>query len=68
MDGSATFEPNDRIFLELGYDYSDDFSQILVCFVSTPGAGWHRQVPGLDRPERRTCRSTPTSRTTDIST
>jgi hypothetical protein len=32
---TATFEPGDRISVELGYDYSDDFSQILVCFVGT---------------------------------
>ena len=50
---SAIFEPSDRVSLELGYDYSDDFSQILVCFVSTHGARGHRQVPGFDRPERR---------------
>ena len=33
--GSAMFEPSDRIAVELGYDYSDDFSQILICFVDT---------------------------------
>jgi hypothetical protein len=33
--GTAMFEPNDRIAVELGYDYSDDFSQILICFVDT---------------------------------
>ena len=36
---SAIFDPSDRVSLEVGYDYSDDFSQILVCFVSSTGAG-----------------------------
>ncbi len=44
--GSATFEPNDRISLELGYDYSDDFSQILVCFVSTVAPAGIAKCPG----------------------
>jgi len=43
---SATFEPNDRVSLELGYDYSDDFSQILICFVSTPVLAGVSQCPG----------------------
>ena len=50
---SAIFDPSERVSLEVGYDYSDDFSQILVCFVSSTAPGRHRQVPGLDRPERR---------------
>ena len=44
--GSATFEPSDRISLELGYDYSDDFSQILVCFVSTVAPAGIAKCPG----------------------
>ena len=42
----AIFEPNDRISLELGYDYSDDFSQILVCFVTTPTPAGIAKCPG----------------------
>jgi hypothetical protein len=43
---SAIFEPNDRVSLELGYDYSDDFSQILVCFVSTTAPAGIAKCPG----------------------
>jgi hypothetical protein len=43
---SAIFEPNDRISLELGYDYSDDFSQILICYVLTPAPPGIAQCPG----------------------
>jgi hypothetical protein len=32
---SAGFQPNDKIGLELGYDYNDIYSQILVCFTSS---------------------------------
>jgi len=44
--GGAIFEPNDRLSLELGYDYSDDFSQILVCFVSTVAPAGIAKCPG----------------------
>jgi hypothetical protein len=44
--GTAMFEPNDRISVELGYDYSDDFSQILVCFVSTVAPAGIAKCPG----------------------
>jgi hypothetical protein len=44
--GTAMFEPNDRIAVELGYDYSDDFSQILVCFVSTVAPPGIAKCPG----------------------
>jgi len=44
--GSAMFEPSDRIAVELGYDYSDDFSQILVCFVQTPAPPGIAKCPG----------------------
>jgi hypothetical protein len=43
---TAMFEPNDRIAVELGYDYSDDFSQILVCFVSTTAPAGIAKCPG----------------------
>jgi hypothetical protein len=32
---SAGFQPNDKVGLELGYDYNDVFSQILICFTSS---------------------------------
>lgn len=32
---SAILQPNDKIGLEIGYDYNDVFSQILICFVSS---------------------------------
>jgi len=43
---SAMFEPNDRTALELGYDYNDDFSQILICFVSTTAPAGIAKCPG----------------------
>jgi hypothetical protein len=43
---SAMLEPNDRISLELGYDYNDDFSQILLCFVSTTAPAGIAKCPG----------------------
>jgi hypothetical protein len=43
---TAMFEPSDRIAVELGYDYSDDFSQILVCFVSTAAPAGIDKCPG----------------------
>ncbi len=42
----ATIEANDRLSLDLGYDYSDDFSQILVCFVLTPAPPGIAKCPG----------------------
>lgn len=32
---STTFEPNEKYGFELGYDYNDVFSQILICFTSS---------------------------------
>jgi hypothetical protein len=32
---SAILRPNDKIGLEVGYDYNDVFSQILICFTSS---------------------------------
>ena len=32
---SAGFQPNEKIGLELGYDYNDVFSQILICYTSS---------------------------------
>jgi hypothetical protein len=33
---SALFQPNDKIGLELGYDYNDVFSQIGICYINVP--------------------------------
>ncbi len=33
---SALLQPNEKFALELGYDYNDVFSQILICFVANP--------------------------------
>jgi len=32
---AAMFQPNEKFGLEVGYDYSDVFSQILICFTSS---------------------------------
>ncbi|PYT58180.1 MAG: hypothetical protein DMG35_18610 [Acidobacteria bacterium] len=32
----AIIQPNEKYSLELGYDYNDVFSQIIICFVATP--------------------------------
>ena len=32
---STMFQPNEKIGLELGYDYNDVFSQVLICFTSS---------------------------------
>jgi hypothetical protein len=50
---SAIFQPVDKIGLEIGYDYSDVFSQILICYISVaagqngPGIQACPDVPGL---------------------
>jgi hypothetical protein len=49
---SAGFQPNEKIGLELGYDYNDVYSQILVCFTSSavvtgPSSVSCTGVPGL---------------------
>jgi hypothetical protein len=40
---SALVQPNEKLALEIGYDYNDVFSQILICYTSTangqPGPG-----------------------------
>ena len=38
--------PSERVSLEVGYDYSDDFSQILVCFVSSTAPAGIAKCPG----------------------
>jgi hypothetical protein len=42
----AMLEPNDHVALEFGYDYSDDYSQILVCFVSSASPPGLAKCPG----------------------
>jgi hypothetical protein len=49
---SAGFQPSEKIGVELGYDYNDVFSQILVCFTSSavvtgPNSVGCTGVPGL---------------------
>ena len=49
---SAGFQPNEKVGLELGYDYNDVFSQILICFTSSavptgPSTVNCTGVPGL---------------------
>jgi hypothetical protein len=43
---SAVFEPSDKFALELGYDYNDVFSQILICYVSTSAPAGVAKCPG----------------------
>jgi hypothetical protein len=33
---AAIIQPNEKYSLELGYDYNDVFSQILICYVASP--------------------------------
>jgi hypothetical protein len=44
---SATFQPNEKWAVELGYDYNDVFSQILICYVSTTSPPGLAQCPGV---------------------
>jgi hypothetical protein len=49
---SAGFQPSEKVGLELGYDYNDVFSQILICFTSSavvtgPATVSCTGVPGL---------------------
>ena len=49
---SAGFQPSEKVGLELGYDYNDVFSQILICFTSSavvtgPATVNCTGVPGL---------------------
>jgi hypothetical protein len=49
---SATFLPSDKISFDLGYDYNDVFSEILICFTSSavvvgPATVTCTGVPGL---------------------
>jgi hypothetical protein len=50
---SAILQPNDKIGMEIGYDYNDVFSQVLICYISVaagqngPGIQACPDVPGL---------------------
>jgi hypothetical protein len=43
---SAMLEPNDRIALELGYDFNGVFSQILICYTSSTAPAGLAKCPG----------------------
>ena len=43
---AATLLPNSRFSLELGYDYNDIYSQILVCYTSATAPTGLAQCPG----------------------
>ncbi len=50
---SAILQPNDKIGMEIGYEYNDVFSQVLICYISVaagqngPGIQACPDVPGL---------------------
>jgi hypothetical protein len=44
---SATFQPSEKWALEVGYDYNDVFSQILICYVSSTSPAGLAQCPGV---------------------
>lgn len=50
---SALIQPTDKLGIEIGYDYNDVFSQVLICYISVvagqPGPGIQAcpNVPGL---------------------
>lgn len=44
---SATFQPGEKWALEVGYDYDDIFSQILICYVSSTAPAGLAQCPGV---------------------
>ncbi len=43
---SAQFQPNEKVGLDLGYDYNDVFSQILICYVSSAAPAGVSKCPG----------------------
>jgi hypothetical protein len=44
---SATLQPSEKWSLEVGYDYDDVFSQILICYVSSTSPPGLAQCPGI---------------------
>jgi|SRR5579871_3341631 hypothetical protein len=43
---TATFQHEDKLALELGYDYNDIFSQILICYTSSTAPAGLAKCPG----------------------
>jgi hypothetical protein len=43
---SAMFEPGSKVSWEMGYDYEDVYSQILICYVSSTAPAGLAQCPG----------------------
>ena len=43
---SALIQPNEKFALELGYDYNDIFSQILICYTSSSAPTGLAKCPG----------------------
>ena len=43
---SAFFQPTEKFGMEIGYDYNDVFSQILICFVSSAAPAGLSKCPG----------------------
>src|SRR5262249_9286016 len=43
---SALIQPNEKLALELGYDYNDIFSQILICYTSSSAPTGLAKCPG----------------------
>jgi hypothetical protein len=44
---SAVLQPVEKVALDIGYDYNDVFSQILICFTSTAAPKGLAQCPGV---------------------
>lgn len=44
---STTLQPNEKWVLELGYNYNDVFSQILICYVSSAAPSGLAKCPGV---------------------
>ena len=44
---SATFQPGEKWALEVGYDYDDVFSQVLICYTSSTAPTGLAQCPGV---------------------
>jgi hypothetical protein len=47
---SAQFQPNEKFGLDLGYDYNDVYSQIIICFVSSAAPANLAVCPGSGSP------------------
>jgi hypothetical protein len=44
---SVTLQPTEKLSVDLGYDYDDIFSQILICYISTTAPAGLEQCPGV---------------------